>query len=107
MGVVLITNLEKRFSTEMKNIYVKADRECGYRATRFLQVLAERGGVGAAKSLINKPGGTEGFTTLWELGRLDLSVEALVIRDEFKSLFTDEEREMCKNRLKDYGYSSK
>jgi hypothetical protein len=71
MGVVLIIDLEKRFANEMKSIYVKADRECGYRATRFLQVLAERGGVGAAKSLISKPGGTEGFTALWELGRLD------------------------------------
>ena len=99
-----MTDLEKKFFQEMKDIYTKADKECGYRATRFLQMLGEKGGVDTAKSLISKPGGTEGFTKLWELGRLNLSVEALVIKEEFQSLFTKEEIESCKNRLKDYGY---
>ena len=88
----------------MRNIYVRADKECGYRATRFLQMLGEKGGVGTAKSLISRPGGTEGFTKLWEFNRLDLSVEALVIREEFQSLFTKEEIDTCKNRLNEYGY---
>lgn len=99
-----MTDLEKKFFEKMKNIYIKADKECGYRATRFLQMLGEKGGVGTAKSLISKPGGTEGFTNLWELGRLELSVEALVIQEEFQSLFSQDEIESCKNRLKEYGY---
>lgn len=97
-------NLKKDFFNEMKNIYIKADKECGYRPTRFLQMLSEKGGVKTAKSLINKSGGTEGFIKLWELNRLDLTVEALVIRDDYKELFTDEEIESCKNRLQEYGY---
>ena len=50
-----MTDLEKKFFNEMRNIYVRADKECGYRATRFLQMLGEKGGVGTAKSLISRP----------------------------------------------------
>ena len=101
--MVIIKDLEKRFLTEMLNNYRRADQECGYRATRFLQMLDKRGPVETAKILIRKPGGSEGFAKLWELRRLDLSVEALVIRDEFKPLFTEEEREISRDRLRDYG----
>ncbi|QNU65417.1 hypothetical protein EHE19_010755 [Ruminiclostridium herbifermentans] len=99
-----MTDLEKKFFENMKNIYIRADKECGYRATRFLQMLNEKGGVNTAKILISKPGGTEGFAKLWELGRLELSVEALVIQDEFQELFTQEEIDSCIERLKEYGY---
>lgn len=66
--------------------------------------MTEKGGVEAARSLILKDGGTDGFAKLWELGRLDLSVEALVLKDEYKELFTDHEREACRYRLKEYNY---
>jgi hypothetical protein len=98
-----MNDLERKFYNEMKNIYIKADRECGYRPTRFLQMLSEKGGVETAKSLIKKPGGTEGFEKLCLLGRLDLSIEALVIKEEFKSLFTDEDIKLCREKLKEYG----
>ena len=35
---------------------------------------------------------------------LDLSLEALIIKDKYKELFTEEEIEKCLNRLKEYGY---
>jgi len=41
---------------------------------------------------------------LLELGRLDLSIEALVIRDEFKPLFTEEEIEICRKKLEECDY---
>ena len=69
-----MTNTEKRFERDMINIYTTAKKECGYNATRFLQMIGNQGGVAAAKHLISKSGGTEGFTALWEQGRLDLSV---------------------------------
>ena len=43
------------------------------------------------------------FTTLWELKRLDLSVEAFVLRSEYAPLFTEEERGIARARLKEYG----
>ena len=99
-----MTEAERKFNIAMKDIYQTAKRECGYNATRFMQLVAEKGGVAAAKQLISKSGGTDGFTTLWECGRLDLSVEAYVLKDEYKELFTDEERKICRERLLDFGY---
>lgn len=102
-----MTTLEKRFEHNMIDIYVTAKKECGYNASRFLQILGAKGGVAAAKQLINKPGGTDGFTTLWEHGRLDLSVEAHVLKLEYAELFTDEERRICRERLEQFGYMAK
>lgn len=89
---------------DMVNIYKEADLQCNYKPTRFLQLINNKGALLAAKELINKEGATEGFTRLWECNRLDLSLEVLVLKEKYKELFTDEEREICINRLKDYGY---
>lgn len=97
-------DLSLQFHDSMIDIYVKAKKECKYNAARFLQVVTEKGGVEAARTLILKDGGTDGFAKLWELGRLDLSVEVLVLKDEYTQLFTDHEREECRNRLKKYNY---
>lgn len=102
-----MTTLEKQFEQDMIDIYTTAKKECGYNASRFLQMLGAKGGLAAAKQLISKPGGTDGFTTLWEHGRLDLSVEAHALKPEYAELFTDEERKMCRERLAQFGYKAK
>lgn len=102
-----MTALEKRFEQDMIDIYMTAKKECGYNASRFLQMLGAKGGLAAAKQLISKPGGTDGFATLWEHGRLDLSVEAHVLKPEYAELFTEEERRMCRERLEQFGYMAK
>ena len=96
--------LENKFNVDMQNIYKIAKKELGYNATRFLQLISEKGGLYAAKILISKDGGTYGFEILWEHNRLDLSVESHVLRPEYIELFTDEERNMCKQRLERFGY---
>ena len=100
-----MTDVERKFNVAMMDIYKTAKKECGYNATRFMQMVAEKGGVAAAKQLIAKNGGTDGFATLWEHGRLDLSVEAHVLKEEYRELFSDEERKMCRDRLIEFGYS--
>lgn len=45
-----------------------------------------------------------GSAPLWEKGRLDLSVEAVVLQDRFADLFTDEELTTAQDRLAEYGY---
>jgi len=47
---------------------------------------------------------SDGFTTPWELKRLDLSVEAFVLRPEYAPLFAEEERSSARACLKGYGY---
>lgn len=96
--------LEHQFNADMQNIYITAKKELGYNATRFLQLLSEKGGLQAAKILISKEGGTYGFEVLWEHKRLDLSVEAHVLKPEYRDLFTDAERNMCRERLERFGY---
>lgn len=99
-----MTHLEKQFNDDMKDIYLMAKKDIKYNASRFWQLVCEKGGVQAAKTLIAKEGGTYGFEILWENKRLDLSVEAHVLKSKYYDLFTDEERTMCKNRLMQFEF---
>ncbi len=97
-------DVQRQFHIAMVQVYEAAKRETGYNATRFLQMVAEQGGLATAKKLLHAPQVSDGFTALWERGRLDLAVEAVVQRDEFAALFDDDERELARDRLAQYGY---
>src|SRR4051794_19137514 len=73
------------FDRAMLRLYEDA-RDAGYNATYFLRMLNELGGVATAKRLINANAPSEGFTKLWEMKRLDLSVEALVRLPQWRDL---------------------
>jgi uncharacterized HhH-GPD family protein len=88
----------------MVEVYERARSEAGYVATRFIQMVAERGGIQAAKQLLNSAEVSDGFVALWERGRLDLAVESVILRPEFHELFTDDERAIARRRLDSYGY---
>ena len=73
------------------NIYHEA-KAIGYTPSIFHQMIVKNGGLTAAKQLINAPKPSDGYTKLWELGRLDISVEAVVFDNaEWHPLFTKEE----------------
>lgn len=93
--------LEQQFHEAMLEIYRRAKVEAGYNASRFLQLVEAVGGVAAARQLVTGPP-SDGFTKLWEKGRLDLSVEAHVLRPEFASLFTDDVRRTAYERLRQF-----
>lgn len=69
----MATDLEQAFHAAMVNIYHTAMNELGYVATRFIQMVGEQGGVGAARRLLASDQVSDGFVTLWEHRRLDLS----------------------------------
>lgn len=101
----MTNELEKRFDAAMMDVYRRAKAEVGYIATRYFQMLSEHRGIETARILLRANGESEGFTALWERGRLDLSVEALIYdHSEYHSLFTPEEREMARKRLQKYRY---
>lgn len=79
--------------------------EAGYNATYFLQMLSEAGPTETPRRLIHSPRPSEGFTALWERGRLDLTVEAYVLQEPHLGLFTDDELERARRRLEEYGYT--
>lgn len=91
--------LEAQFTSAMEDIYHRAAAECHYPANRYRQMVQRRGGVETAKELLRRSGVSRGFERLRECGRLDLTVEAHVIRPEFASLFSDEERAVARARL--------
>ena len=84
----MTTDLEARFHREMLRLYEEAT-SFGYYATRYRQMVIRRGGLAAAKRLLSYE--SVGFGRLWEEDRLDLSVEALVLREPWRELFTQEE----------------
>ncbi len=47
---------------------------------------------------------SDGYAALWERKRLDLTVEALILRPEWLELFSELEREIARQRLAEYGY---
>jgi len=94
-----MTDLERRFESAMRDIYFRAKRECRYNAERFYQMIDQRGAIETAKSLISKPEGSDGFTNLYMMGRLDLTVEALVLKDEYMELFSEDEHQLCREKL--------
>jgi hypothetical protein len=74
-----------------------------HRPTFFLKLLAKHGGVETVRRLARGLA-TSGFETLWEHGRLDPSVEALILQRQWRELFSDEEAKIARRRLKDFGY---
>ena len=98
-------NLEDKFHKAMIDVYQNALRDCTQRAAYFLQMVGRQGGVETAKKLLQSNDIEHGSTALWKCGRLDLMFEYLILQPKYDDLFTDEEKEMARNRLKEYGYS--
>jgi hypothetical protein len=97
--------LEEQFDDAMMDIFRRAKTEAHYSATRYFQMLTEHRGVETARILLHAEKVSDGYTALWERGRLDLTVEALIYdSSEFQALFTPEEREIAWRRLMDYKY---
>ena len=94
----------RAFHKAMIEVYQQAKDETGYNATYFIRMVSEQGGLRAARQLLSGAKPSDGFTALWERRRLDLSVEATALRDDFASLFTENELEVARTRLTQYGY---
>ncbi len=96
--------LEQKFEAAMFDIYRRAKSEAKYNATIFLKMLNDRGGL-PAKALINAETQSQGYTALLLAGRLDLTVEALVVEDiRWHELFLSDELNKARKRLEDNRY---
>lgn len=102
-----MTDLEAQFQNAILKLYDDSNKAINYRPTRLMEMSNELGAVQAARQLISKPDDpSSGFMKLWEKGRLDLSVEALILKPEFAPLFTEEEREKARQYLREYKYTA-
>ena len=103
-----MTNEEliKEFHQGCLDGYEAGKRELGYNATHFLQMVHQHSGVQAAKLLLNAKDVPAGLFTLWEHGRLDMSLENFVLNPRYRSLFTPEELKIARQRLEKLDYKS-
>jgi hypothetical protein len=69
----------------------------GYNSVRFRKMRAQYGTVETIRRLLAKPDVSDGFVKLMEIGRLDLSVEAIALR--FPDFFSEAELALCRDRL--------
>jgi hypothetical protein len=93
-----------QFDAAMFSIYKRAKQELNYNATIFLDMLYKHKGYETAVRLIRAAMPSDGYTALWEKDRLDLTVEALVIQEPWRSIFDPADIERAVKRLKDYQF---
>lgn len=95
--------VELQFNEAMRQIYDKSkELTPPYRPTRFKKMVDERGGKQVADELLSSPNQIhDGLVELTLRGKdaLKLTVEYLVLKPEYSSLFTPEQKEIAKKRL--------
>ncbi|MBV1813473.1 HNH endonuclease [Pseudomonas viridiflava] len=95
-------SVEENFHHQMLDIYQHAGTEVGYWANYFLRGVKKHGGLNYARTALEKrkkDSIQKGFQALVDAGRVDISMESLVVRPEFASLFTDGEIAEARARL--------
>lgn len=97
--------LQEQFNKDIEQS-IKESEKNGYNPKIFKIMFYEtyhRDGVQLANILINK-GQTYGFEELYKIGRLDLTIEARVLKTEFTSLFDETTLKKAKRKLAQLGY---
>ena len=92
-------DLEQRFHQRVLDAYCEAVRKCDMREARFLDMVAEYGGVRAVKRVLSNNQFHYRVTALVQCGHAEYSMEHLVLLPEFSELFTDQERLAARTRL--------
>src|SRR2546426_2865655 len=95
---------EEAFRLAMLAGAKRCKQDFGYNPTYWLRMVHDYGAVDAAKRLLQSPRASDGFTRLWEEGRLDLSVEFFVLLPKYEPLFSPDERAEAKRRLELYDF---
>ena len=72
-----------------------------------MQMLSEHGGLETARRLLAKDDPQAGLFRLYDIGLLDKSLEVVVLRPKFRSLFTEAELMEAHRRLEELGYFGK
>jgi hypothetical protein len=92
------------FYAEIRQGTERLKREIGYNPTYFNRMVADHGPIEATRRLVMADTVSEGFTKLWEHGRLAMTVEALAILPWYAPLFEPEVVTRARRRLADYGF---
>lgn len=99
-----IRKAKQRLHDVMLNLFTEAGDETGYWGRYYLRDVRNKGGFETAREMLRPRKAGEklhkGFQALMDSGRADeLSVESIVLRDEFRFLFTTDELAEAERRL--------
>jgi hypothetical protein len=95
---ITTSKAEEEFHEELINSYTTAVKTCDCQPISLSAVVAQ-GGVPAAKKYLAANNIRSGLFPLSGYGRIDLSVESLVLRDEYRGLFESNELQEAEKRL--------
>ncbi|MBA3943959.1 MAG: hypothetical protein H0X37_05280 [Herpetosiphonaceae bacterium] len=84
-------------------LYQVWGKELKYWASRYLQKVRKDGGLQAAKEWLARKGPTDGLQRLAKEHRLDLAMEALVLKEPWRELFSEDELRIASERLENMG----
>jgi hypothetical protein len=99
----VITDQAAHFEADLRALFPEWRRAVQLGQGRIPQMIAKRRAVGAAQQLLMRPDLSPGFIRLRDGGRLDLTVERLVLRPEYGSLFSAEQRAVARRKLVESG----
>lgn len=88
----------RQFELAMRKIYTDS-KAAGYTPSAYQRMLDRDGAIETARKLVFARNPSEGFTKLWELKRLDLTVEALILQEPWRHLFESEMLTAARRRL--------
>jgi hypothetical protein len=94
---------EDELRRALRDLYWRWKDEYGYNANRFVQKLQKDGAVKTAGDLVSTEGESKGFQELHARNLLELTVEALVLRAEFRGLFPLRVLEAAEKKLRAAG----
>ncbi len=98
--------LEEEFEKELWHT-VEVARDRNYTPHIFMQMLKDHGGRETAKRLLAKYEPQTGLFELYNKGILHESMEAVVIKEKYRVLFTESELTEAHRRLEELRYFEK
>ena len=100
----MVNILQNKFNEEVLEAIEKS-KKLGYVPTRFIQMLQQENNNAytVVQRLVVKEVST-GLGKLWCKGHLELSMEAIMIKPEYKDLLSEEIIKVCEKKLKQFGY---
>ena len=105
-----MSDLAMKFERQVLDDSKEYTKLTGTSPSRFLQMVAEVGGVETARVLALSNHPAEGFTRAWEHKCMNLTVEHTIVYGhdgEFQRLFTDDVVKAARKRLRQYGINGR
>lgn len=96
----------EEFTNLLRNAVGEAEK-LKYRPTQFKRMLDAYGGFDTVNRVLTSGKPSDGFTKLWELGRLDLTCEAIIVETKWRSNFDEELLARAERLLREMGYEFK